>query len=42
MRSSSDRFLSDIAHCLGIHLETLHTWVRDNKSHIQTAGVTSA
>lgn len=32
VRSSKDRTLTDIAHSLGIHLETLRNWVRDDKA----------
>lgn len=42
VRSSADRSLTDIAHSLGIHLETLRKWVRDDRARAQTvdAGVT--
>lgn len=36
VRSSTDRSLTDIAHSLGIHLETLHKWVRDDRARTQT------
>ncbi|MFF7403016.1 transposase [Streptomyces murinus] len=43
-RSSPDRSLTDIAHGLGIHLETLRKWVRDDRAPPgrRTAGVTPA
>ncbi|MCX4400555.1 transposase [Streptomyces sp. NBC_01764] len=37
VRSSTDRSLTDIAHSLGIHLETLRKWVRDDRARAQTA-----
>lgn len=37
VRSSTDRSLTDIAHSLGIHLETLRKWVRDGRARAQTA-----
>ncbi|MER5498233.1 MULTISPECIES: transposase [unclassified Streptomyces] len=37
MCSSPDRSLTDIAHGLGIHLETLRKWVRDDRTHTRTA-----
>ncbi|WP_329536928.1 transposase (plasmid) [Streptomyces sp. NBC_01450] len=36
VRSSTDRSLTDIAHSLGIHLETLRKWVRDDRARAQT------
>ncbi|MET7477242.1 transposase [Streptomyces sp. NPDC005648] len=32
VRSSTDRSLTDIAHGLGIHLETLRKWVHEDKA----------
>ncbi|MGW6692122.1 transposase [Streptomyces sp. NPDC054961] len=37
VRSSPDRSLTDIAHGLGIRLETLRKWVRENRDHVQAA-----
>ncbi|WP_327281031.1 MULTISPECIES: transposase [unclassified Streptomyces] len=37
VRSSPDRSLTDIAHGLGIHLETLRKWVRENRPRVQAA-----
>lgn len=37
VRSSPDRSLTDIAHGLGIHLETLRKWVRENRARVQAA-----
>ncbi|WP_405585552.1 transposase [Streptomyces sp. NBC_01190] len=37
VRSSKDRTLTDIAHSLGIHLETLRNWVRDDKARVRAA-----
>ncbi|MEU8435968.1 transposase [Streptomyces sp. NPDC029216] len=42
VRSSPVRSLTDIAHGLGIHLETLRKWVRENLARAQAAGVTPA
>ncbi|MEU5599880.1 transposase, partial [Streptomyces sp. NPDC020298] len=36
VRSSTDRSLTDIAHSLGVHLETLRKWVRDDKARTQS------
>ncbi|MCD9875375.1 transposase [Streptomyces guryensis] len=47
-RSSKDRTLTDIARSLGIHLETLRNWIREDKARAQDAdgggeaGMTSA
>ncbi|MEU7117252.1 transposase [Streptomyces zaomyceticus] len=38
VRSSPDRSLTDIAHGLGIHLETLRKWVRDDRTRTRAAG----
>ncbi|WP_405898613.1 transposase [Streptomyces sp. NBC_00727] len=38
VRSSPDRSLTDIAHGLGIHLETLRKWVREDRTRAQAAG----
>ncbi|WP_405869905.1 transposase [Streptomyces zaomyceticus] len=35
VRSSPERSLTDIAHGLGIHLETLRKWVREERSRTQ-------
>ncbi|MFI1282159.1 transposase [Streptomyces sp. NPDC020858] len=35
--SSPDRSLTDIAHSLGIHLETLRKWVRDDRALSSTS-----
>ncbi|MFD4764671.1 transposase [Streptomyces sp. NPDC058439] len=35
--SSPDRSLTDIAHSLGIHLETLRKWVREDRTRVQAA-----
>ncbi len=40
MRSSKDRTLTDIARSLGVHLETLRNWVRDDKARARSAGGT--
>jgi transposase len=37
VRSSKDRTLTDIARSLGIHLETLRNWVRDDKARPRSA-----
>ncbi|MFE1029281.1 transposase [Streptomyces sp. NPDC058818] len=37
VRSSKDRTLTDIARSLGIHLETLRNWVREDKARTQDA-----
>ncbi|MEU4955708.1 transposase, partial [Streptomyces lavendulae] len=37
VRSSPDRSVTDIAHGLGIHLETLRKWVRENRDRVQAA-----
>jgi transposase len=37
VRSSKDRTLTDIAYSLGVHLETLRKWVRDDKARRETA-----
>lgn len=37
VHSSPDRSLTDIAHGLGIHLETLRKWVRENRVRVQAA-----
>ncbi|MCD7437298.1 MULTISPECIES: transposase [Streptomyces] len=34
-RSSKDRTLTDIARSLGIHLETLRNWIREDKARAQ-------
>lgn len=38
VRSSKDRTLTDIARSLGIHLETLRNWVRDDTARARSAG----
>ena len=37
VHSSKDRSLTDIARSLGIHLETLRNWVRDDKAQCRLA-----
>ncbi|WP_328900069.1 transposase [Streptomyces sp. NBC_00441] len=37
VRSSPDRSLTDIAHGLGIHLETLRKWIREDRTRVQAA-----
>lgn len=37
VRSSKDRTLTDIARSLGIHLETLRNWVREDRARTQDA-----
>ena len=38
VRSSKDRTLTDIARSLGVHLETLRNWVRDDRAQARSAG----
>jgi transposase len=38
VRSLMDRTLTDIARSLGIHLETLRNWVRDDAARARSAG----
>ncbi|MEV6332097.1 transposase [Streptomyces sp. NPDC051909] len=37
VRSSPDRSRTDVAHGLGVHLEALRTWVRDDRTRTRTA-----
>lgn len=39
VRSSKDRTLTDIARSLGIHLETLRNWVREDKVRTQGSDI---
>ncbi|MFI2433052.1 transposase [Streptomyces sp. NPDC018693] len=44
VRSSKDRTLTDIARSLGIHLETLRKWVREDstrRGHVDAGGADS-
>ncbi|MEU9639526.1 transposase [Streptomyces tendae] len=37
VHSSPDRTLTDIAHGLGVHLETLRKWIREDRALAQAA-----